>query len=119
MAKYEVVGVNDDKDSCECCGKQGLKRVVWIRNIETGEVKHFGTTCATAPQKGFGVDKEIKSAINRFANKEKVLNTLARYGYKAAGGTYVANPDGCSWTVADKVLYQTVRAQIETRGFNY
>ena len=120
MSKYfEVVAVSDDNDTCECCGKTGLKRVVYIRNNETGEVKHFGTTCAASPVKGFGVDKEIKQAINRFSDKQKALNYLSHHAYKAAGGSYVANPDGTSWSVADSVLYQTVRAGIEARGFNY
>lgn len=43
---YKLLGVNDDKDFCSCCGKQGLKRVVWMEDNRTGEVNHFGTHCA-------------------------------------------------------------------------
>ena len=43
---YKILGVNDDKDFCSCCGKQGLKRVVWLEDNRNGEVNHFGTHCA-------------------------------------------------------------------------
>lgn len=119
MSKFEVLGVNDDKDFCECCGKTGLKRAVFIRNTETDEVKHFGTTCATSPVKGFGVDKEIKAAIKRADDYIKTLNALAFYAYRRAGGKFITNADGMSGRPADPALYSTVRANEAARGFNY
>ena len=89
--RYKVVGVNDDKDFCECCGKQGLKRVVWIEDTETQEVKHFGTTCAAAPVKGFGVDKEIKHAIRTFQDQQQAVWRYAHSLYLKARGTYTGN----------------------------
>lgn len=73
MSRFQILGVNDDRDSCECCGKQGLKRVVWIQDNELSEIKHFGTVCATQPAKGFGpdVEKAIKSAVRRAADLQK------------------------------------------------
>lgn len=73
MARFQILGVNDDRDFCECCGKQGLKRVVWIQDNELSEVKHFGTVCATQPAKGFGpdVEKAIKSAVRKAAELQK------------------------------------------------
>ena len=41
----KIVGINDEMDSCEVCGKTGLKRVVWIDDGE-GNVVHVGTSCA-------------------------------------------------------------------------
>lgn len=61
-SRFIVLGVNDDQDFCQCCGRNGLKRVVWIEDTETQDVRHFGTTCATQPAKGFPKD-EIKKAI--------------------------------------------------------
>lgn len=89
--RYKVVGVNDDKDFCECCGRQGLKRVVWIEDTETQEIKHFGTTCAAAPVKGFGVDKEIKQAIRKFQDQTQAVWRYAHSLYRKAGGTYTGN----------------------------
>lgn len=64
MSRYQFLGVNDDRNFCECCGKQDLKRVVWIEDTEEGTIKHFGTTCATNPGKAFGhkMNASIRSA---------------------------------------------------------
>ena len=70
MSRFQFLGVNDDRDFCECCGKQELKRVVWIEDLETGEVKHYGTTCATNPAKAFGV-KVNKAIRNASANHDR------------------------------------------------
>lgn len=118
MSRYEVLGVTDDRDFCECCGRTGLKRVVFIRDLETGETKHFGTTCATAPSKGFGIDKEVKAAIKRADDYQKVLNTLANQSYRAAGGVFVRK-DATTWTHADPALFQAKKAEWVARGFNY
>lgn len=48
---YQVKGINSDTDTCECCGKTGLSKVVWIVEIdengnETGDPVAYGITCA-------------------------------------------------------------------------
>ncbi len=63
MSRFKVLGVNDEAEDCECCGKTGLKRVVWIEDTETLKIQHFGTTCAESPAKAFGLKKEIKKAV--------------------------------------------------------
>ena len=88
MNRYKVLGVNDDKDSCECCGKQGLKKVVWIEDTETQEIKHFGTTCAASPVKGFGVNKEIKQAVSAFDFEQQRFWRVIHRLYRKAGGKY-------------------------------
>ena len=92
MAKFQVKGVNDDRSECECCGKTGLKRVVWIENTETSEIKAFGTTCALSPVKGFDCTEEIKKEVAR-ATRKASEETQAIYGmahklYRKAGGSY-------------------------------
>lgn len=111
--KYIVRGVNDEKDYCECCGKTGLKKVVWIENVETSEVMHFGVVCATQPQKGFGVDTEIKRAINEHKEREKALWSEAfRIYRKERGGKLETDPkDIYSHRVADQALYAECLAQ--------
>ena len=68
--RFQVLAVNDSADFCECCGRKGLKRVVWVLDNETGEHKHFGTTCVLAPSKAFGLDKEVGAAIRQFAHEQ-------------------------------------------------
>lgn len=108
--RYKVLAVNDDKDFCECCGKQGLKRVVWIEDTETQDVKHFGTTCAAAPIKGFGVEKEIKRAVSTFKAKQQAFWSLAHKIYRKAGGAYTENgQDG--WKANDMSLLEQCLTQ--------
>lgn len=74
--RFQVIAVNDSSDFCECCGRKGLKRVVWVLDNETGEQKHFGTTCVLAPSKAFGVNKEVQSAIRQFAHEQAVARKV-------------------------------------------
>lgn len=51
MSQFQIKGVNSDQESCDKCGKQNLKRVVWLESLDadgngTGEVIAVGTTCA-------------------------------------------------------------------------
>jgi hypothetical protein len=84
--KKRILGINDDRDFCQCCGKTGLRRVVWIENIETGTIRHFGTTCAgkNAPAL-FGEIKEAKKADD---NRDAQAWSTAHAHYKREGGTY-------------------------------
>lgn len=102
--RFEVVGINDERDYCECCGKKGLRRVVWVRDTETDEVKHFGTTCVLSPVKGFELKNEVKRAISDFENAQIIRHAIARNAYKAKGGQYVGNAS-TGWKPANTVLY--------------
>lgn len=108
--RFQVRGINDDKSFCECCGKSGLQRVVWIEDMETGEIKHFGTVCALKPAKGFDCSEEIKSAIKSANAKEKTICASAGYRYrKVHCGTYIhgRDKDGSPIsTVADRTLWE-------------
>jgi hypothetical protein len=105
---FKILGVNDDKDFCQCCGKDSLKSVVWIENLETGEVQHFGSTCATKPAKAFGITKsditktirqqekaeaarlkEVeREAFYQAHKKAEALRIKTDYAYMAVGGTF-------------------------------
>lgn len=109
-SRKKVLGVNDDQDFCCCCGKEGLRRVVWIEDIETGEVAHFGTTCAAknAPAL-FGEIKEsirahdkhlsqqAKEELSRL-RQERTDKFLARKDelYRQRGGGWVTKLVGAA-----------------------
>lgn len=117
MSRFEVVGVNDERDFCECCGKAGLKRVVWIRDTESGDVMHFGTSCATSPAKGFNLDTEVKKAISVFQSRERAFNAAVYQTYKREGGKYVPHPTNpYTWTPADPEHYARCRAEQHRAG---
>lgn len=41
-----ILGTTDAVDSCDCCGRTGLKATVAIRFDDSAEVQHYGRTCA-------------------------------------------------------------------------
>ena len=45
VMEYKILGINDDQDWCDLCGKTRLKRVVWLES-EEGEILAVGTDCA-------------------------------------------------------------------------
>lgn len=61
-AKFRVLGENDDASDCCCCGRQGLRRVVWLQPLDEdgedcGSPVHFGRVCgARAAGWGYGSD---------------------------------------------------------------
>ncbi|MFJ2991231.1 hypothetical protein [Pandoraea sp. NPDC087047] len=114
--RFSVVGVNDERDFCECCGKKGLKRVVWVHDAETDEVKHFGTTCVLSPSKAFGVETELREALDRFKVRERAIFHAAYVEYKKRGGSYVVHPTKSgTWTPSNQQLYACALADVRTR----
>lgn len=82
--RKKIIGVNDDQDFCCCCGKSGLKVVVWIEDGETGEIAHFGRVCATKQAPAlFG---DIKNAEAQYIAETKAAAKAerARENAKAA-----------------------------------
>ena len=70
MSRFQIKGIDDTQDTCSCCGKTGLKRVVWIEDKQTGNIECFGTSCATNPEKCFGVSvSDINKAIRTYKSE--------------------------------------------------
>ena len=111
--RFEVMGINDDQDSCQCCGKRGLKRVVWILDHVSGELKHFGTTCVLAPAKGFDVRVQVQAALEAFKAKESAIYRAAYRIYLQRGGQYHSHPTKPhTWVPADKTLHESIVAEV-------
>ncbi len=47
MNSMKVLGISDERTTCECCGRTNLKSTVVIENIETHQIVYWGSTCAT------------------------------------------------------------------------
>lgn len=88
---FKVLGVNDDSDTCDCCGKTGLKKVVWIEETLSGAINKFGVVCAANPAKAFGLKSEIKSAESGWKRTLDHAWRLAHAEYRKAGGKYQSN----------------------------
>lgn len=77
---YRIKGINNDLDTCECCGKTGLKRVVWLVSVtqdgEESEATPYGTTCAA---RRLGVKSQAENKIDELLIKaisEKINEVL-------------------------------------------
>ena len=62
MNRFTVNGVTDERDTCDCCGRTNLKRVVCLTDHTTDEDVFFGTTCAARAMKI--TVKEAKARVN-------------------------------------------------------
>lgn len=49
-SNWKVLGTNSDHDTCGCCGRTNLKRVVWMARVDVdgsvGAPEAVGTSCA-------------------------------------------------------------------------
>ena len=90
-SQYRILGITDSVTSCDCCGKTGLVKTVVIEDSETGNMGHYGTTCAMNPAKCFGFSKsEMAKAINRFKAEQQAIWLAARRLYISLGGQMIA-----------------------------
>ena len=61
----KILGISDEVTTCECCGKNGLKKTV-VLGTETGTV-HYGSDCAALAMRG-----------SKKPGQVKVVNVIAR-----------------------------------------
>ncbi len=119
--KYTLKGINSDSETCQICGKTGLKKVMWLDRLdpegnETGIVIATGTTCG-AKALGFNADfaakmtspEQVKEVIeyqeklaemtihaqevaNEFNDEVGILNGRSGWGI-VRGKAFDANPE--------------------------
>jgi len=90
-SNYVLKGINDDYDTCELCGKTGLKRVMWLAPInedgeEIADPGAYGTTCG-AKLLGLRIrskakieNKVYEMLIERINNKAaEIMNDFVPY----------------------------------------
>ena len=79
----KILGLTDAVNTCDCCGRKNLKRTVAIE-AESGDLMHFGTTCASNKHLHLSLGEIKKQAqINKdiycleIASKAKLLPEYA------------------------------------------
>jgi hypothetical protein len=78
LEKYAVLGVNDEQDVCDLCGKKGIKRVVWFSELNS-EGERIGNPFAT------GVDCAAILMMQRQGQKKPPKSKMDAI-WKAAQG---------------------------------
>lgn len=68
----KLLSVNSDSETCEVCGKTGLKRVMWIETEEKG-IMAYGVCCG---KKALGITnnkvKTVEQVVEIIAMREKL-----------------------------------------------
>jgi hypothetical protein len=72
--RYILKAINDEESKCSVCGKTHLKRVMWIEDVDAGEVMNVGTTCGRRLLGVKNIDKWVQSEIDR--QKKELTSTL-------------------------------------------
>lgn len=76
VLKFRVLGITDERTSCDCCGKTPLKSTTAVEMLDTGEIQYFGSTCVT---RNTGMTaKQIKDEL---AAAERAKLEVARAEY--------------------------------------
>jgi hypothetical protein len=67
----KILGTDDSVNSCDCCGKSGLKHTVIVE--VNGEILHYGSTCATRHTglKSGQIKKQIENIAESIKHKAK------------------------------------------------
>ena len=81
--QYKLMGVNSDEDTCSCCGKTNLKRVMWLMELDeegnaNGEVFPMGTTCG---QKKMGISAGDIASADREGKIAKLAQAWLAKGH--------------------------------------
>ena len=81
---FKVLGITDERDFCECCGKKNLKRVVVLQNGT--DVMYYGTDCAAkALTSNDKAAKRMNTGfIDAAKNMDKIQAWINKYGAKGA-----------------------------------
>ena len=95
MSKYNYLGTTDAFNECGCCGKQGLKKVAVLEDVDSGAVAYFGTTCA-ANAAGWSSDeyKAVKKSLRTKRRAEAVKLQKRGLMQKLLTGEWRVNLEG-------------------------
>lgn len=76
----KILGITDERTTCECCGKEGLKRTIVIEF--SSEIRYYGTTCAAKALNFVNPERytsrNAESLVNDFGKREVARERRAR-----------------------------------------
>lgn len=108
MSSYRIKGVNGDEDTCSLCGKRGLKRVVWLAEVDEdgceSDAAHYGTDCAGLLLHGAKTAGNTKTVLTRATVIETARRWLAAGHSPDVVCKGIWNRYGYSGEVRDGVL---------------
>jgi hypothetical protein len=82
LKRFKVLGISTDFNTCECCGKTDLSKVVRILDLESEVILNFGTTCAASANKYDTLEaaklakKDIDKEVRKYSDVVKSANMM-------------------------------------------
>lgn len=118
MLRYKFLGTTDEITACECCGKMDLKLTVGIEDLDTGEQRHFGTTCAARALKLHvaEVKRGAKAADDARYQREVEARRLIAEAEAARWSSYLIEQTGGIYYRANCGNVPDIGAMIERLG---
>ena len=102
---HRILGINDDETSYCLCGKQNLKKVVWLAELDTDgnhvNTTFVGTTCASYLLTGV---KTVKAGNQVFKAAEELHEAHAMW--LSASGSWADDRDSVHYFCWHKGDYQ-------------
>lgn len=95
------IAITDERDTCDCCGKTGLKRVVVLDPCDGNEFLFYGTTCAAIAT---GVASRVVSPKAQLAELQRRVDRNRMAARTAAVANFwrlfddFASESGWRWT---------------------
>ena len=122
--KFRLVGINDDTNVCSCCGRDDLKRVLWLLPLDQdgnpeGEPIPYGSSCgAKALGWAHPTSSTTKTHIENEARKAMAEFRQAAYHriFQAAVATTVTRGTNRFGTPKTDVLVNGEIVSIVGRG---
>jgi hypothetical protein len=127
MARYSALEIVDSVNSCDCCGKAGLKRTVHMQD-EQGRDFFFGTACASrhSGKSLASIEREVddsKRAWKRAADLE-LASTPESHAYdallqEAVNAKVTPGKEFMLYTASARIPYMAKRAEVMAKyGLN-
>lgn len=112
-SKIEFVGVTDERNTCDKCGKTHLKRMVVLK-ID-GEFAFYGTDCAAKALRGAGVKADKKSLDIIYDIVTYAFAAVKARGLEEAAGK-LWNRFGVSTEIkGDTLIVYTCNGKVEVK----
>ena len=92
MNEIKILGLTDERTTCDCCGKTGLKVTVALE-IDGGETLYYGRDCAGMVRFGTKSSNNTKKVASEAAFYQRVNKIFAAREFWSAANPGAELPD--------------------------
>lgn len=107
MATFKILGTTQNVETCECCGRTGLKKTVELGILDAdgafhGEVTHYGTDCAASALKTTAtkIENKLTNLAHEFRGEATKNELLGRFLKQASNNLAMGNAEAFAKSLA-------------------